>query len=379
MRKIFIVIERRADYSRYKPILELLTKDPFFKIHLVVTGINLLKDHGHDIQKIKSDGFNISATLPMFKEQQPDTGAEMVRAMARFMTPVIDELEKAKPDLVITGFDIGANFATTVAAAHMNLPVAHIQGGEITGNIDEALRHAMTKFAHYHFPATQIAKSRLIRMGENPKHIFVVGCPSLDLLLKTPTISKTDLEKQLNLDLSKPTILVIQHPVTTESTKSLAQINQTIEAIKDLNLQALFLLSNNDAGCSPIIKKIKQSNLNWLPSLEVEKFAVLYRHIKAIVGNSSSGIHEAASFKVPTINIGTRQHGRLRPKNVIDVDHDKPAIKVAIKKALFDKKFLNSLKNLENPYGDGKAAPRIVKVLKKLKLDQSITQKKFYE
>lgn len=378
MKKVFIVIERRADYSRYKPILELLRQDTFFKIHLVITGINLLKDHGEDIKTIETDGFKVNAILPMFKDNQPDNGAEMVRSMSRFMTAVVDELEKAQPDLVLTGFDIGANFATTIAAAHMNFPVAHIQGGEISGNIDDSLRHAMSKFAHFHFPATQEAKNRLIRMGENPNNIFVVGCPSIDALLNAPVITKEELEMEFDLDLSQPTALVIQHPVTSENTESLYQIKQTIGAIKELNIQSLFLISNNDSGYSQLIKVIKQSNLKWKPSLSINILANLYRYIKVIIGNSSSGIHEAATFKVPSVNIGTRQQGREKPHNVIDVDYDKNSIKLAIKKAIFDKEYLHSLQNLKNLYGDGKTAPRIVKILKNLNVNKVI-QKQFYE
>ena len=163
-RNIFVVVERRADYSRYKPILEKMAKDPFFKIHLVVTGICLLDIHGNDVNYIKDDGFHINAKLEMFKQNRPDTGGEMVRSMARVMAVLVDELEKAKPDLVLSGFDIGANMAVTIAAAHMNIPVAHIQGGEITGSIDESIRHAMTKFSHIHFPATAHSRDRLIRI-----------------------------------------------------------------------------------------------------------------------------------------------------------------------------------------------------------------------
>ena len=154
MRTIAIVTERRADYSRYKPILELIREDPELDYKLIVTGISLLKEHGNDIDVIKRDGFDIEAILPMFTEGAPDTGAEMVRAMGRIMPALADLFERLRPDLILSGFDIGANFAATVAGAHMNIPVAHIQGGEITGSIDESLRHAMSKFAHLHFPAT---------------------------------------------------------------------------------------------------------------------------------------------------------------------------------------------------------------------------------
>ncbi len=378
MRKIFIVIERRADYSRYKPILELLRADSFFKLFIVVTGINLLPHHGEDIKKIRQDGFHINTEIPMFKHKADDSGAEMVRAMSRFMLKVVDELEKAKPDIVLTGFDIGANFATAVAAAHMNIPVAHIQGGEVTGSIDESLRHAMSKFAHIHFPATQEAKKRLIAMGERPSMIHVVGCPSLDELLHARHIPRTQLEEQFRVDFDKPTVILIQHPVTTEDKVSLKQIKATIAALKALKVQTIAILPNNDAGFSQIVKSLSHSNLKWYPSIDVETFANLYRHIWAIVGNSSSGIHEATTFHTPAVNIGTRQNGRTQNPNVINVSYDKKEILRGIKKALFDQKFRSSLKSIKNIYGNGHSATKIVKILKTVRLFH-IVQKEFYD
>ena len=184
--KVFVVIERRADYSRYKPILHKMKEDPFFDIYLVVTGICLLDIHGNDVNYIKNDGFSINAKLNMFESERPDNGAEMVRSLSRIMNLLVEELEKSQPDIVLSGFDIGANLAVTIAAAHMNIPVAHIQGGEVTGSIDESIRHAMSKFAHIHFPATELSKQRLIRMGEKPENIYVVGCPSIDVICETP-------------------------------------------------------------------------------------------------------------------------------------------------------------------------------------------------
>lgn len=378
MRKVVVVIERRADYSRYRPVLQLMRRDPFFRLFVVVTGINLLPGHGEDIEKIKADGFDIHATIPMFTEQSPDSGAEMVRGVSRVMSGIVDVLEEVQPDLVLTGFDIGANFATTVAAAHMNIPVAHIQGGEVTGSIDESLRHAMSKFAHIHFPATEDAKRRLIAMGENPEHIFVVGCPSLDVLMNAPVVPKEELEKRFNVDFSKPTVVLIQHPVTTESDDSLRQIQETLKALKELEVQTIALLPNNDAGFSKIVESVTHSGLTWYPSVDVETFANLYRHIWAIVGNSSSGIHEAATFHVPTVNIGTRQQDRERPASVIDVGYDTAAITAALKKALFDDAYRASLRAQKNPYGDGTTAPKIYKALKEVSLD-GIIQKRFYE
>jgi len=378
VRKIFVVIERRADYSRFRPILLKLKEDPFFKLHLVVTGICLLKNHGNDINYIKEDGFEIAAEIPMFKNNSKDSGGEMVRSMSRFMLKVVNELEKFKPHLVLSGFDIGANFAVTVAAAHMNIPVVHIQGGEITGSIDESLRHAMSKFAHIHFPATEISKERLIRMGENPKSIYVVGCPSIDTLISAPIIPREDLEKEFKVDFSKPVALVIQHPVTTTNKESFKQIEETIEAVKDLKIQTIVLLPNNDAGYSDIIKSLKSSKLKYFPSLSPIKYSNLLRNIWVLVGNSSSGIHEALTFNIPVVNIGMRQQGRERAKNIIDVPHDRKAISKAIQKALFDQKFKNLIKKMVNPYGNGKSSEKIVKLLKEISLE-GVIQKKFYE
>lgn len=378
MRRIFIVIERRADYSRYRPILQKLKEDPFFEIYLVVTGICLLETHGKDINYIRDDGFEINAEIPMFDEKGEDTGAEMVRAMSRVMFDLVNELEKAKPDLVLSGFDIGGNFAVTVAAAHMNIPVAHIQGGEVTGSIDESIRHAMSKFAHIHFPATELSKQRLIRMGEKPELIFTVGCPSVDVLVDTPVIPKEEVEKALDVDLSKPTLLMIQHPVTSECMNSFDQIKETIEAIKESKIQCIVLLPNNDAGHSKIIKYIKANDVRWFPSLSTELFINLYRNVTALIGNSSSGIHETPTLKIPAINIGSRQQGRERAGNVIDVPYKKAKILEAINKALFDEEFRSRVHNISNPYGDGTSSEKIVNVLKMVSL-KGVIQKIFHD
>jgi len=302
----------------------------------------------------------------------------MVRSFSRVALEVTYCLERSKPDLILSGFDIGANLAVTIAGAHMNIPVAHIQGGEVSGTIDESIRHAMSKFAHIHFPATEDAKKRLIRLGENPSYIFNVGCPSIDTIVQTPKVHKSILESKFNIDFSKPTILLIQHPVTTESNESNKQILNTINAIKELEVQALVALPNNDAGSSEIIDEIKNSGLSWYASLSTQDFVNVYRNIDAIVGNSSSGIHESSTFGIPAVNIGTRQQDRERAKNVIDVSYEKESIKAGIEKALFDLNFRECVRNIANPYGDGQSSKRIVKILKTIDL-KGIVQKRFCE
>jgi GDP/UDP-N,N'-diacetylbacillosamine 2-epimerase (hydrolysing) len=378
MRTIAIVTERRADYSRYKPILELIREDSELDYKLIVTGISLLKEHGNDIDVVRRDGFAIEAVLPMFAENAPDTGAEMVRAMGRIMPALADLFEQLRPDLILSGFDIGANFAASVAGAHMNIPVAHIQGGEVTGSIDESLRHAMSKFAHLHFPATEESKQRLIRMGEDPRNIFVVGCPSLDVVLGTPVMPREQVLAAHGLDPRKPYVVILQHPVTTEVKQAGLQMAETLAAVANLNLQGVLIYPNNDAGAQRIITEINKSGIKVVRSLPSEGFVNLLRHAGALVGNSSSGIHETASLGVPTVNIGSRQQGRERGPNVLDVGNDRDAIREALLTALHDEAFKAVVDRRINPYGDGRAAARIVHVLKTVSLDNLI-QKRFYD
>ncbi|HZS12946.1 MAG TPA: UDP-N-acetylglucosamine 2-epimerase [Nitrospirales bacterium] len=378
MRTIALVTERRADYSRFKPILELIREDAALRYKLIVTGISLLPEHGHDIDVIRRDGFEIEAEIPMFRENAPDTGAEMVRAVGRVLPALTECFERLRPDIILSGFDIGANFAAAVAGAHMNIPVAHIQGGEVTGSIDESLRHAMSKFAHIHFPATEDAARRLIRMGEDPQRVFVVGCPSLDVVLATPEMPKAEIVSRYGLDGQRPYVVILQHPVTTELDRAGEQMQETLAAVRALDLQGILIYPNNDAGAQAIIKTIKNSGIVVVRSLPPEHFVNLVRHSGALVGNSSSGIHETASLGVPTVNIGTRQQGRERPPNVLDARNDRREIKLALATALYDQQFKARVAERVNPYGDGRSAQRIVRVLKSIRLDNLI-QKRFYD
>ncbi|MAZ79865.1 MAG: UDP-N-acetylglucosamine 2-epimerase (hydrolyzing) [Gammaproteobacteria bacterium] len=368
MRKVFIITERRADYSRFQPILELIKKDPNLDYDLVVTGLHLKKEHGFTINEIKSDGFKIFSTFEMFNEDK-DTGGAMVRAYAKAVEMVTYELEKSKPDIILSGFDIAANAAVTIAGAHMNIPVAHIQGGEVTGTIDESIRHSMSKFAHYHFAANQDACERLIKMGEVSERVFDVGCPSIDAILSVEKDSK--ILKKFNL--KTPYFLLIQHPVTTEISQSEFQIKETLSAIVEANINTLIILPNNDAGYSKIMDQIKSSKILSVDTLSIKDYVNLLRHSSGLIGNSSSGIHEAASFNIPVVNIGTRQQGRLRPENVIDVDHNVDKIVIALNKCLAIK---NKNISFDNPYGDGKSSQRIVDLLKTLDIDEKIIQKR---
>jgi GDP/UDP-N,N'-diacetylbacillosamine 2-epimerase (hydrolysing) len=377
MKRILIITERRADFSRFKPIIKLINKTKNLDYKLVVTGLHLVKEHGYTIKEIKEEKFKIFYKFPMFDKKyfQNNDGAEMINALGNVFKRLSKIVKKAKPDLILSGFDIAANFALAVTGAHMNIPVAHIQGGEVSGTIDESIRHGMSKFSNLHFTANNETKKRLIKMGEEKKNIFSVGCPSIDALFSEKNISKKNILKKFNINLDKPFIVVIQHPVTSEIEKSSKQIFKTLKAITKTNVQHLIVFPNNDAGSRNILKEIKKSKLNFTKTLSLREYKTLLCNDMLLVGNSSSGIHETASFKVPVINIGSRQEGRMKPKNVINVTHDFNKILSAIKKGMSNN-FKKKIKRIKNPYGDGNSAKRIIKIINKINFSNFKTQKK---
>jgi UDP-N-acetylglucosamine 2-epimerase (non-hydrolysing)/GDP/UDP-N,N'-diacetylbacillosamine 2-epimerase (hydrolysing) len=376
IRRICVITERRADYSRMKPILEELRDDPDLDYSLIVTGQHLLPELGNTVEVIEADGFKIDVRIKNHSENESDTGADMCRAMGKALIGIADALEEIEPDMVLVGFDLGANLAAAIAGAHMNIPVAHIQGGEVTGTIDESLRHAISKFAHIHFPANQDAAERLIKLGEDPKYVFNVGCPSLDVILNAQLLSEKDIVEEFGIDPAEPFGIIIQHPVTTEVDKSQDQIVETLSAVRELELQTIMIYPNIDAGGRKIIEIIESSNIKVVKNLPFEKFLSLLKISSILIGNSSCGIREASSFNIPVVNIGTRQQGRLRPDNVLDVGYDRDQIKEAIEKALHDKEFAQIVKVCENPYGDGKSAKRIVKIMKEIEITPEMLQKR---
>jgi UDP-hydrolysing UDP-N-acetyl-D-glucosamine 2-epimerase len=376
MKKILIITERRADFSRFKPIIKLIQKDKKLDYQLIVTGLHLVKKYGYTVKEINKDKFKIFSKFKMFDNKYfiKNDGAEMVRAIGKVFLNISHLLKKAKPDLILSGFDIAANFGISVAGAHMNIPVAHIQGGEVSGTIDESIRHATSKFSNFHFTANKETRNRLIKLGEIPKNIFPVGCPSIDALLSESLINKKLIKKKFKIDLDEDFLVVIQHPVTSEQ-DTLSQINKTLSVVKNSKMQHLVVFPNNDSGSKKILQEIKKTNLNYVPTLTLSEYRTLLGGKMILLGNSSSGIHEAASFKVPVINIGSRQSGRYKPINVINVNYDKKEIENALKKVK-SQIFYKKIKNIKNPYGDGKSALKIIQIIKKLNLKNFNTQKK---
>ena len=376
LKNILIVTERRADYSKFRPIIKEIEKSKKLDYRLVVTGSHLLNEYGKTIDQIKNDKFKISFKFHMYPKNYKNTNAQMVRAFAKSVSEISKIVEKVKPDIILAGFDIGANLAASIVGAHMNIIVAHLEGGEISGTIDDSIRHATTKFSHIHFVTNNDAAKRVIRMGENPKFVYQVGNPSLDGIKKYKKIPKTFLKEKLDIDFLKPYVIILQHTVTSEIETVDKNIKTTIDAIKEIGIQSILIYGNADAGSKKISKIKKNSKIKQFSALSFDEYINLLKNSSALVGNSSSGIMEAPYLKIPSINIGSRQNGRLRSPSVIDVKYDKNQIKKAVLKAINNKKFQEKIKKSSNLYGDGNASKKIVKILERINIQKIPVQKK---
>ncbi len=376
-RKILCITGTRADYPRVKSVLYDIKKRDNLDLKLIVTGSHLLKEYGYSINEVIEDGFNIDKKIPMFLGDY-NTPLGMVESVSRCISGIGQSLNEYNPDLVLLTVDRVETMAAAVAVSLMNYPIAHIQGGEVTGTIDESIRHAVTKLSHIHFPATKDAAERIIRMGEIPESVYQVGCPYIDIINNIKKKSKSQLSKKYEFSENKKLIIFTQHPVTTEYGHSFEQIHITLNSLKNFSdCQVIAFSSNTDAGGKEIIEAIKkEKNFIMIPNMISSDFLSLMACSDVMVGNSSAAIREAPSFKLPAVNIGTRQNGRLRAKNVIDVNFNKKEIINGINKALYDKNFIDSINNITNPYGDGNSAKKIVDVLESIAIDRKLIQKK---
>lgn len=376
MIKIVCLTGTRADYPRVKSVLLRLNKNKRFKLKLVVTGTHLSKRYGYSVKEIIKDKLPISRKIKIIKKNH-NTFIDVSLSASKLVREFSKYLNSIKPDLVLLTVDRYETLASAVSAFLMNIPIAHIQGGEVTGTADESIRHAVSKLSNFHFVANSDAKKRLIKLGEYEKNIFNYGCPYIDIIKKIKYPSKKILYKKMNLDLKKKTIIFIQHPVTSEIYEVRKQIQITIDALKEFkDTQVVSIFSNSDAGGKFIIDKLKKNSQFYvLPNIDSEDFLSLMKHANAMIGNTSAAIREAPSFSLPAVNIGTRQNKRLRAKNVIDCEHNKVKIIKALKKALYNKKFLNELKKIKNPYGDGNSAKKIVDKLLKINFKKFNIQK----
>ncbi len=360
-----------------KSVLKEIDSRESLQLDILVTGSHLLREYGYSIQEIIDDGFSISGEVSMF-EGDYDSPYGMVKAVGRCTSGIADVLKELKPDLVLLTVDRVETLAAAVAVSLMNFPIAHIQGGEVTGTIDESIRHAVTKMSHIHFPATEDAKERIIRMGEDPSMVFQVGCPYIDIINSLKKKTKKELSLEYGFLATKPLIIFTQHPVTTEYGSSSEQIKITLDVLKSFQeCQVVAFSSNTDAGGKEIISWVKkEKNFFHISNMQSSDFLSLMACADVMIGNSSAAIREAPSFHLPAVNIGSRQQGRLRAENVIDVDHETTAIENAIKMALYDHNFASKLKDISNPYGDGKSAKRIVDILTTIEITPELIQKR---
>jgi UDP-N-acetylglucosamine 2-epimerase (non-hydrolysing)/GDP/UDP-N,N'-diacetylbacillosamine 2-epimerase (hydrolysing) len=292
------------------------------------------------------------------------------------MTPVLTDL---RPDIVLVQGDRGEMLAAAAAAAHLNVPVVHMSGGDRTGTIDDAIRNAITSFAHVHLTTCSESSARLRAMGEAPARIFEVGEPTLDVILALEPVPRATLCADLGLDAGRPIVLATQHPVTDEPEHAGAQVRETLAALSALGLQTVFTHPNTDSGHEAIVEALAswqpRGHLRVVPHLGQLRYLSLMREAAVVVGNSSSGILEAPSFAVPVVNVGTRQHRRTRACNVIDVPCDRQAIEHAIRHAMHDPGFRAGLAACRNPYGDGRCAERTCDLLQRIRLGRQLTAK----
>ena len=365
-RKICVVVTARPSYSRIRSALLAIRDHPDLELQLVVAASALLDRYGNAIQVIERDGFDIAERVYMVLEgENLVTSAKSTGIGLSELATVLDNIE---PDAVVTIADRYETMATAVAASYMNIPLVHVQGGEVTGSIDEKVRHAVTKLSNLHLVSTELAAERVRRLGEDPGAVHVTGCPSIDIAAEVAASPQMDFDPFVkyggvgpSADLSPGYLVVMQHPVTTEYELARQQVEETLYAVKDFGLPVLWFWPNVDAGSDGTSKGIRvfrekeqPANFHLFRNMFPEDFLRLLCSATAIVGNSSVAIRECSYLGVPAVNIGSRQQGRERGKNVIDVDHDRRDIADAIATHIKRGKPPSDLL-----YGDGKAGTRI--------------------
>lgn len=373
MEKICVVVGSRANYSSIKSVMRAVDQHPKLELQLVVGASALLDRYGSVVEVIERDGFTPDARVSMIIEGETPVTMAKSTGLGLLELPTI--LDRLKPDCVVTVGDRFETMATAVAAAYMNIPLAHTMGGEVTGTIDESVRHAVTKLAHLHFPANREAGERIVKMGENPAMVHVVGCPRIDLVAEIAERERNGFDRNYleqegvggHIDLAAPFLLVNQHPVTTEYTRGENQINETLMALYELKMPTIMLWPNADAGSEDVARGMrkfrehyKHDHIRFYKNFPVETFVRLMMRCAVMVGNSSAAVREGAFLGVPAVNVGTRQVGRERGANVIDVGYDRAEIMKAIGRQIDNGRYPSL-----PIYGDGQAGQRIADIMAK--------------
>lgn len=389
-RRVAVFTGNRAEYGLQYPILRALSADSRFEYFLMVGGAHLQQDFGRTMKEIEADGFRVHRQVDIEMEQ--DTLFSTAQAIGTGVLSVSRILADLQPDLFVVYADRFESFAAIIASTQMNVPTAHIEGGDYTegGALDDSVRHAMTKLAHLHFATNEQAAERIRGLGEEPWRVHVVGFPALDLVAAGEFASPEEVIEEVGLRPDRPVVLFCQHSVTTEFDEAVEQIRPSLAALERLaarGVQVIATYPNNDAGGRRIIDELvalagrKVPGIQVVKSLGRRRFHGVLNFIGrvsggAMAGNSSAGIKETPAFGVPNVNIGSRQRGRLRADNVLDVEYDGDAIERALRRSIEDDDFKRLCRECANPYGAGDAGRRIADVLAAVPLDATLLQKK---
>jgi UDP-hydrolysing UDP-N-acetyl-D-glucosamine 2-epimerase len=377
-RTIAVVTTSRADYSHlYWPLSE-LSRHPEVDLKLIVLGAHLSPQFGETVREIEKDGYPIAARLECLLSSDTDVG--MAKTLGLAVLSLADALAQIRPDLLLLIADRYEMLAPAAVALTLRIPIAHIEGGEVSeGAIDDAVRNALTKMSHIHFTSTEGARARVIGMGEEPWRVHRAGAPSLDHLRRSRLLSRTELEQKLQVDLGSAPYLVAYHPVTLlrDTTQ---EADALFGALEKTDVPILFCYPNSDAGSHVLFERTKnflaqRKDARLFVNLAPITYWSLLREVPMLIGNSSSGIMEAASFALPVVNIGFRQKGRERARNILDAEPNVAAIQEKIAEA-GSSSFRESLAGITNPYGDGHAAERIVQILTSVPLSQELIVKR---
>ena len=391
-RKIAVFTGNRAEYGLQFPILRAIDRHPDLDYCLLVSGAHLDPEFGSTLDEIRADGFHIDAEVKV--EMDATSLFATAQAIGSGVLAISRVLDELRPDMMLVYADRFEGFAAVIAASQMNIPTAHVEGGDLTegGALDDSVRHAMTKLAHLHFTTNRQATNRLLAMGEESWRVHTVGFPAIDLISEGRYAHVDEIVDQFNVDLSRPVVLFTQHSVSTEFGDAADQLVASLEAIEQLaadGVQTILTYPNNDAGGRAIIQKLEMFGASRIPNTQVHRS--LGRHLYhgvlslardpsiriACVGNSSSGIKETPAFGCPTVNIGSRQEGRLRGENVLDAGYDANQTAAAIRRCLYDDSFRALCRRAVNPYGLGDAGPKIAKVLATAPLGPRMIRKRF--
>lgn len=375
MRKIAFLTGSRGEWGYIRPIIKEIENRPDMNYQIIATHMQLLPEFGMAVNEIERDGFRVDEKLYMTLDGY--NSVTMTKSLAILLLELPTVLKKLQPDILLLAGDRGEQLMGAIAAGHLGIPVAHVQSGELSGNIDGIVRHAITKLAHIHFAANEEFANRVKKLGEQHFRVFTTGAPQLDEIASGMYTPAEQLYRMLKVKPGENLILAVQHPVTEEEGQSGMQILETIEAIASTQWPAVMIYPNADAGSEAIRKslnKLKGTRIQLHRNLPRADFLGLMRIAKVMVGNSSSGLLEAPTFKLPCVNIGRRQHGRPQAKNVINTTHNKDEILAAIQKAS-SSGFREQLLEMKNPYGDGLSAIKIVNILAEIGIDANLLNK----